>query len=225
MSYATTGIFPTPSRATIRTTTITQRCGKASRISRRSSIFYALSPGIYEILFPCYLTAWTHETLTSTVAVGSPLDLAALRDPALPRSLDRRYSTVEAKVRLDQAEFRELVLDAYERRCAVSGLPLPALLEAAHIIPDRDERGRPDIRNGICLSTLHHAAYDRDLLGIDPDGGIHISEAVLGQHDGPTLEKALKEFHGARMRFPRHRADWPLRDLLAERFERVRSRG
>lgn len=139
--------------------------------------------------------------------------------PWLAQPIDRRYSTIEAKVRLHQAEFRELVLHAYDRHCAISNLPIPDLLQAAHIIPDRDERGRPEISNGLCLSTLHHTAYDRNLLGIDPDGIVHIAGSVLEQHDGPTLEQAIKEFHGRRIQLPRHAEDQPNRDYLAERFE------
>ncbi len=90
-----------------------------------------------------------------------------------PASADtRRYIAVEAKRRLHQSVFRELVLDAYEGRCAVSGLPERRLLHAAHILPDREERGLPVISNGIAMTTLHHAAYDANPLGIDPDGCI-----------------------------------------------------
>jgi putative restriction endonuclease len=179
--------------------------------------FYALVPGIYQILYPSYIITWDPRALRCTVAVGSTQELALGR----PEShMDRRYSTVEAKVRLHQAEFRQLVLAAYGRRCAISGLPIPDLLEAAHIIPDRDERGRPEVGNGICLSTLHHTAYDRNLLGIDPDGRIHVAQSVLEQHDGPTLEMAIKEYHEHTIHVPRHVEDRPNRDYLAERFER-----
>jgi putative restriction endonuclease len=115
-----------------------------------------------------------------------------------------------------------LVLTAYERRCAISGLPIPGLLEAAHIVPDRDERGHPEVSNGLCLSTLHHAAYDRNLLGIDPDGVVHIPPVVLAQTDGPTLEKAIKAFNGARIFLPHNHYDRPNRDYLAERFDAFR---
>jgi putative restriction endonuclease len=186
--------------------------------------FYALVPGVYDILFPCYLTDWNPRALRCTVAVGSAHELEGrpleIRVAAPP--IDRRYTTVEAKVRLHQGEFRELVLGAYERRCAVSNLPIPDLLQAAHIIPDRDERGRPEVSNGLCLSSLHHGAYDRNLLGIDPDGQIVIAPAVLEQHDGPTLEQAIKGYHGQRIRLPRHAEDRPNRDYLAERFEGFR---
>lgn len=180
--------------------------------------FYGLTPAVYQILFPCYIAAWDPGHLSCTVAVGSQYEL---RDTSTPRvrEIDRRYSTVEAKVRLHQAEFRELVLTAYRQRCAISGLPIPDLLDAAHILPDRDERGRPEISNGLCLSKLHHTAYDRNLLGIDPDGIIHISDEVLAQSDGPTLEMAIKGFNGAKLRVPRHAEDQPNRDYLAERFE------
>jgi putative restriction endonuclease len=62
-------------------------------------------------------------------------------------------------------------------------------------------------------------AYDRQLLGIDSDGVVHIADYVLDQRDGPTLEKALKGFHKAKIRMPRHARDAPDRDFLAERFE------
>lgn len=181
--------------------------------------FYAVFSGIYQILYPCYLVDWDATALRCMIAVGSPYEiLAAHRGRGAANPIDRRYSTVEAKVRLHQAEFRELVLVAYDRRCAISGLPISDLLQAAHIIPDRDERGRPDICNGLCLSTLHHAAYDRNLLGIDADGRIHIAPLVLESHDGPTLERAIKEYHGHRIRLPRHTEDRPNRAFLAERF-------
>jgi putative restriction endonuclease len=150
--------------------------------------FYALVPGVYQILYPCYLMGWDPQGLRCTVAVGSPHELRLSDEmPWLAQPIDRRYSTIEAKVRLHQAEFRELVLNAYDRHCAISNLPIPDLLQAAHIIPDRDERGRPEISNGLCLSTLHHTAYDRNLLGIDPEGIVHIAGSVLEQHDGPAL--------------------------------------
>ena len=184
--------------------------------------FYALVPGVYQLLFPCFLTSWEADALRCTVAVGSKYDLTRPQEES-HHSIDRRYSTIDAKVRLHQAEFRELVLSAYGRRCAISGLPIPDLLQAAHIIPDRDERGRPEVTNGICLSTLHHSAYDRNLLGIDPDGKIHIANAVLDQHDGPTLEMAIKGFHGRRIRLPSHLEDRPNRDYLAEHFDEFRA--
>jgi putative restriction endonuclease len=181
--------------------------------------FYALAPGVYDILFPCYLTDWDARALRCSVAVGSVHEMDGRADLRLPSpSIERRYTTVAAKVRLHQGEFRQVVLGAYDSRCAISGLPIPGLLEAAHIVPDRDPRGRPEISNGLCLSTLHHSAYDRSLIGIDPNGRVVVAPGVLEQNDGPTLEQALKGYHGKRIRLPRQDEDRPNRDALAQRF-------
>jgi putative restriction endonuclease len=115
------------------------------------------------------------------------------------------------------------VLGAYNRRCAISNPPLPQLLQAVHTLPDRDRRDRREVTNGLCLSTPHHGAHARNLLGIDPDGIIHIAEAVVAQHDGPTLKAAIKEYHGRRIHLPRQVEDWPDRDLPAARFVAFRA--
>ena len=66
------------------------------------------------------------------------------------------------------------------------------LLDAAHIVEDKDERlGQPIVPNGIPLSKIHHAAFDAYLIGIDPDYRLHVSGRLLGQHDGPMLEALI----------------------------------
>ena len=92
--------------------------------------------------------------------------------------------------------FREAVINAYNGRCALSGLPEPLLLDAAHIVADTDMRlGQPVVPNGIPLSKIHHAAFDTHLIGIDPDYRLHVSERLLIQTDGPMLE-SLKRLNG-----------------------------
>lgn len=108
------------------------------------------------------------------------------------------------------------VITAYNGRCALSGLPEPLLLDAAHIVADKDERfGQPVVSNGIPLSKIHHAAFDAHLIGIDPDYRLHVSDRLLAQNDGPMLE-ALKRLQGNISRAK----DLPDRDRLAMRFER-----
>ena len=43
------------------------------------------------------------------------------------------------------------------------------LLEAAHIVADRDPEGEPKVRNGLALCKLHHAAFDCHIIGVNPD--------------------------------------------------------
>jgi predicted restriction endonuclease len=70
------------------------------------------------------------------------------------------------------------------------------LLDAAHIVSDKDERlGQPVVPNGIPLSKIHHAAFDANLIGIDPDYRLHVSARLLGQNDGPMLEALKRHCH------------------------------
>jgi putative restriction endonuclease len=93
---------------------------------------------------------------------------------------ERRYALREVKARLHQASFRDAVLTAYGSRCAISRLPEPRLLDAAHIVMDADEQlGQPIVSNGLPLTKIHHAAFDANLIGIDPDFRIHVSDRVL----------------------------------------------
>jgi putative restriction endonuclease len=94
---------------------------------------------------------------------------------------------------------------------------------AVHIIEDRhEELGQPVVVNGLPLSKIHHAAFDTNLIGIDPDFKIHISEALLSMNDGPLLEQGIKAIAGRTIRLPQRKADYPDRDRLAQRFELFR---
>jgi len=137
-------------------------------------------------------------------------------------ALERRYALRAVKQRLHQASFREAVISAYNGRCALSGLPEPLLLDAAHIVSDKDERlGQPVVPNGIPLSKIHHAAFDAHLIGIDPDYGMHVSERLLARRDGLMLE-ALKRLSGGTIHLPARAKDRPDRDRLAIRFDRFK---
>jgi putative restriction endonuclease len=121
------------------------------------------------------------------------------------------------------ARCTSVVVASYDGRCAFSGLPEPMLLDAAHIIADKDERlGQPVVTNGIPLSKIHHAAFDAHLMGIDPDFRMHVSDRLLGQNDGPMLE-ALKQLNGRNIRLPGRTKDHPDKNRLAMRFERFKS--
>lgn len=188
---------------------------------------FGLIPGRYLVVWPVFIVGDEPEALTFTVAAdydyyGDPAQsamrssAAAVEEDAAPR---RRYITSVVRTRLHQRGFRERVLKAYRRQCALCRLRHAELLDAAHIIPDREERGIPEVRNGISMCKLHHAAYDRFVLGVTPDYEVRIRDDVLDEIDGPMLQHGLKEMHGRRLIVPRSEPSRPDRDLLAERFE------
>lgn len=185
---------------------------------------YGITPGIYEPIFPCYVVGDRPQALAFEIAADVPS--ARLEPtPADPDSAAARraYATATVKVRLHQHRFRELVVSAYRHRCAVCRLAHPELLDAAHILPDRDERGRAEVPNGLSLCKIHHGAYDAEIMGVAPDYKVHIREDVLEEEDGPMLLHGLQEIHGSRIILPRAEPLQPNRDYLAERFERFRA--
>lgn len=74
-------------------------------------------------------------------------------------------------------------------RCAVCRLREAALLQAAHIVEDSDPLAAATIVNGIALCAIHHLAYDRNLMGIDPDGVVHIARRRLDEQDGANAQR------------------------------------
>lgn len=131
---------------------------------------------------------------------------------------ERSYRLVAAKRRNHQAWFSSRTKSAYGHRCAFSGLPLPRLLVGAHILPD-SEGGPAAVTNGICMSTLHHTAFDADLIGVDTSCRIHVARSVRDGRDGPLLD-SLKGLDGMRLRQPDRREDRPDGEFLDWRFRR-----
>jgi putative restriction endonuclease len=179
--------------------------------------FLGVSPGRYQAIIPTFVVDWDAPGLKARIAIGELAGASAAA--SAPDVAERRYALRLVKQRLHQASFRERVLTAYDHRCAISNLPHDHLLDAAHIMADAQELlGQPVVANGIALSKVHHAAFDNHLIGIDPDGRVHVSERLLKLHDGPLLEQSLKAAAGALIRLPRARHHHPDRDRLAARF-------
>jgi putative restriction endonuclease len=130
--------------------------------------FLGTSPGRYQPIIPTFIVGWHSERLRVQLAFGAIVGASA--EATLPASPERRYALREIKRGLHQASFRDAVLSAYGGRCAISHLPEPRLLDAAHIVMDADEQlGQPVVSNGLPLTKIHHAAFDAHLIGIDPD--------------------------------------------------------
>ena len=184
--------------------------------------FYAVAPAIYKALWPCFITLINSEQSYCEVVVGEQpilsISKAAPIVYKLPTPIEREYRVTESRMRIHQAHFREQVLSAYNNQCAITSLPVPTLLEAAHITPDRDPKGEAIVTNGIALSKIHHRAYDANLIGIDSDYTIHISEQLLSLSDGPLLEVGLKAYQGKKISLPCNYDHMPERARLEERF-------
>ncbi len=182
----------------------------------------AVQPGIYEAIFPTYVVGDVPERL-SFLLMADTAGTISIGPDAMRGEPLKAYVTREVKQRLHQRRFRYLVLTAYRERCAMCSLHHERLLEAAHILADRDVRGLPEVPNGVSLCRIHHGAYDENIVGIDPDYRLHVRRDILEELDGPMLRHGLQELHGGTLILPRRVADRPNREYLAERFEEFRA--
>lgn len=180
--------------------------------------FHGIVPGQYDVVQPVFVTGDDPGSRTVLLEVGLPA--ADVRGEGLVSSPDaRRYALREVRFRLHQQRFRQDVLRAYQHRCTVCALREPALVQAAHIVEDREDQGVAAVVNGLALCAIHHLAYDRNLMGIDPEGVVHIARRLRDERDGPMLREGLQGFHGAGIVLPRRREDRPAPQRLEERFE------
>ena len=178
--------------------------------------FAGLSPSVYQPVFP----VWVEEYHENEVLLATA-DYRGSAASFLHEEAERSYSVTTARSRNHQAWFSARTKAAYGYQCAFSGLPVRELLVGAHIIPDADG-GAASVKNGICMSTLHHTAFDTHLIGVDPDFRIHISPPLQDRSDGDLLT-TLKGLEGTRLRLPSDREDWPETDYLEQRFSRFQS--
>ncbi|MDL9938843.1 HNH endonuclease, partial [Gordonia sp. ABSL1-1] len=187
--------------------------------------FVGVGPGLYLPVFPLYVVDEEPHRMQFVLAPDGVRQIVGNGSP-IEEHL-RRYVAREVKQRLHQPVFRATVMRAYEKSCAICSLRHPELLDAAHILPDSDERGIPSVRNGLALCKIHHSAFDQRILGIRPDSyTVEIRPDILEEVDGPMLRYGLQERHGEQlMILPRARAERPDPDLLAISYEQFQAFG
>lgn len=116
---------------------------------------YAILPRLYQL---------------STSLPDAPLKTFHQQTAKLPKTTEAERLVIQ---RLGQDIFRNSLLDYWQGRCPLTGITDPALLRASHIIPwseCQDDTQRLDVHNGLLLSALWDAAFDRALVTFDDDG-------------------------------------------------------
>lgn len=153
------------------------------------------------------LYAALHRTYGLGVSLpDAPLQEFERRVAGLPRSTEAERLVVQ---RIGQDVFRDRLMNYWQGRCPLTGISDPALLRASHIIPWADcesDAERLDVHNGLLLSALWDAAFDRALVTFDdqghPEFSPDLSEQARGElrWDSPI---SLTDEH--RRRLARHR--------------------
>jgi putative restriction endonuclease len=104
------------------------------------------------------------------------------------------------KQRVNQSAFRTMILANYENRCCITGINVPELLVASHIIPwsdNQEQRLNPE--NGLCLSALYDKAFDCGLIGVRPDYTIVLSKELKEYHHFDFYDRHFKSIEDKRI--------------------------
>ena len=118
-----------------------------------------------------------HETGVTESDISLLDDLDGLTEETINSVDNVERKTVLAQIarKYRLQDFRRRVLGAYQHRCAACGVELE-LIDAAHILPVAASGSTDETTNGIALCKLHHAAFDRNLVGLDEKYRIEINE-------------------------------------------------
>lgn len=107
------------------------------------------------------------------------------------------------KQRRGQGYFRDAVLNNYDNRCAVTGLPVRDLLIASHILPWRDhEAERLNVGNGIALNRLHDAAFDQGLIAFDDHLRLLLSKRLRSCLPDAAVQQEFEAYEGSKLQIP-----------------------
>lgn len=108
------------------------------------------------------------------------------------------------KTRVNQRVFRQMILKTYDSRCAISGIDLPELLVAGHIVPwAENEQERLNPENGLCLSNLYDRAYEKGLICIDTNYKLLIAKRLKAESSKAFYQQFFGQFDHQPIRIPK----------------------
>lgn len=109
----------------------------------------------------------------------------------------------EVKTRVNQSFFRQMVLANYTSRCAMTGIDIPELLFASHIVPwSKNENERLNPENGICLSALYDRAFDKGLIGINKNYQVILSANLKIKKDSSFYQNHFASIENLKITQP-----------------------
>lgn len=115
-----------------------------------------------------------------------------------------RETKREVKVRSNQSVFRKVILRIYGNTCCISGLNIPQLNIASHIIPWAErENTRLDPANGICLSATYDKAFDRHLISFDDDYRLILSRDLKEYCISEVAKQYFQDREGEKIILPK----------------------
>ncbi len=102
----------------------------------------------------------------------------------------RKRELKAVAARQGQSQFRLNLLEAYGRRCAITECDVEDALEAAHIVPYRNERHH-STSNGLLLRADVHTLFDLGLIAVGSDRRVLVAKRLQNTEFGADLAKRM----------------------------------
>lgn len=129
-------------------------------------------------------------------------------------------ATAETKRRVGQEYFRRMILTNYDCRCCVTGLNVPVVLRASHIVEwSKDKSNRLNPENGLCLSATYDAAFDKHLISFDKEYRMILSPIIREYYTAQATRDYFETFEGKIIQLPH--LFKPSQSLLAKHREQL----
>lgn len=82
--------------------------------------------------------------------------------------------------RVGQGYYRQQIIERWGGKCPITGISIKSLLISSHIVPwsESNDEERLDVNNGILLSPIFDALFDKHLISFSDDGLIMISRSI-----------------------------------------------
>lgn len=110
----------------------------------------------------------------------------------------------EVKTRIGQGFFRKMILSQYNGQCCITGLNVPGVLRASHIVgwaEDPDNRLNPE--NGLCLSATYDAAFDKHLISFDDEYRMILCPVLKDYYTNKAFKEQFKIHEGQKLAIPK----------------------
>jgi len=118
-------------------------------------------------------------------------------------SKEGREALRTVKTRVNQNFFRKMILEEYNTQCCVTGLNIPDVLRASHIVGwAQDTKNRLNPSNGLCLSATYDAAFDRHLISFDDDYRMILSSSLKEYCSNKAFKEHFQKLEGHEITLP-----------------------
>lgn len=155
-----------------------------------------------KIIFDEFTNNWDELAYESEVLLSKFLNEEKIIDEELNFE-EGKEKIQNVKVRVNQSFFRSTVLSSYDFKCCLTGIDIPELLIASHIVPwSKDKKNRLNPQNGLCLNNLHDKAFDKGFITFDSNFEMVLSNSIKN-NKSEYIQKYFLNFEGNSLILPK----------------------